>query len=115
MAGLSDLGNGQVVKAVTGTYQVLQSDSILICTPNAASTVVTLPAAAACTGQLFLLVQVKTSSDQILVKSAGGTIDGTAAATGLVIAPVSVSGAMMVVSDGTNWFIVGSDGNTAAH
>lgn len=115
MAGLSDLNQGINVKAVTGTYTVLASDSILVLTPNAASTVVTLPAAASVTGQIFVLNQVKVASDQILVKSTAGTLDATAAATGVVIGAVNTSASMTVFSDGTNYRLLAYDGAVGAH
>lgn len=89
----------------TGAYAVAAGDDVVFVNPNAGAFDVTLPNANVVTGRRVQIKRITTSANIVTVKSAGGTIDNVAAATGIVLGGGTLN-AITVVSDGTNWWIV---------
>ena len=89
----------------SGAYAVAATDDVIFVNPTAGAFDVTLPNANVVTGRRVQIKRIVTSANTVTVKSAGGTIDNVAAATGIVLAGGSLN-AITVVSDGTNWWIV---------
>jgi len=73
--------------------------------PTAGAFDVTLPNANVVTGRRIQVKRTTTSANAVTVKSAGGTIDNVAGATGITLAGGSLS-SLTVASDGTNWWII---------
>jgi hypothetical protein len=88
-----------------GAYVVAATDDVVLVNPNAGAFDVTLPNANVVTGRRVTVKRITTSANVVTVKSAGGTIDNVAAATGIALAGGSLN-AITVVSDGANWWIV---------
>ncbi len=88
-----------------GAYAVAATDDVVLVNTNAGSFDVTLPNANVVTGRRVTVKRITTSANVVTVKSAGGTIDGVAAGTGIALAGGSLN-AITVVSDGTNWWII---------
>lgn len=88
-----------------GAYAVAATDDVVFVNPNAGAFDVTLPNANVLTGRRIQVKRITTSANIVTVKSAGGTIDNVAAATGIVLGGGTLN-AITVVSDGTNWWIV---------
>jgi hypothetical protein len=65
----------------------------------------TLPDASTIPGAQFTVKRINAGGNAVTVKSAGGTIDGVAAATGIALTVQWQS--RTYESNGTNWFIVG--------
>jgi hypothetical protein len=89
----------------TGAYAVAATDDVIFVNPTGGSFDVTLPNANVVTGRRVQVKRIVTSANVVTVKSAGGTIDGVAAGTGIALAGGSLN-AITVVSDGTNWWII---------
>lgn len=91
--------------ATAADYVVLQTDWLIAVTSTAAARIVTLPSAATSgAGKQFVVKDESgaAGTNNITVKSASGTLDGVAAATGVAIA--TNYGVSRWYSDGTNWF-----------
>lgn len=104
-------GEGALQFLVTGvtttTYTVGATDVFISCS-NTAARVVTLPDAGS-VGSEGRVVGIKdtaltAATATLTVKSAGGTLDGTAAATGVTI--TNTGGCLVFIGDGTNWKII---------
>jgi len=96
-----------IVTTAASPYVVGVSTTTVFANPGGAQTV-QLPAANAVgvvPGRDYTVKRVNTSVNVVTVTSAGGTIDGTAAATGVALAAGSYD-SITVQSDGTNWWIV---------
>jgi hypothetical protein len=107
MSGLDDpnytIGNGGAV--ITAAYTATATDSVLEWSATGAAFVLTLPAAsAALAGRVYYFVQTTSSANQVTVKTAGGTINGVAAGTG-VAQTASKIGTSQAWCDGTNWYM----------
>lgn len=90
---------------LTAAYTVTANDSVLQWNATGAAFNVTLPAAsAAYAGKVYVLVQTTSTTNQVTVKTAGGTINGTAGGTG-VAQTASKIGMGLAFCDGTNWFM----------
>lgn len=89
----------------SGAYAVAATDDVVFVNSSGGAFDVTLPNANVVTGRRVQIKRINTSANIVTVKSAGGTIDNVAAATGIVLAGGSLT-AITVVSDGTNWWIV---------
>lgn len=92
--------------ATATDYTVLTSDFFIGVTSTASARVVTLPAASTYpgAGRVFIVKDESgaAGTNNITVKSASGTLDGVAAATGV---PITTNyGSSRWMSDGTNWF-----------
>lgn len=107
MSGLDDYAY-TTTTVTTTPYTVTAADYMVIVNINGAS-VVNLPqATSANTGRLYVIKQVASASAAVTVKTTTSTIDGTAGATGVLVKAANANGAMQVLSDGTNWQIVGA-------
>ena len=87
-------------------YVMAASTTIVLANPGNPQTI-QLPAANAVgvvIGRDYTVKRINTSVNVVTVTSAGGTIDGVAAATGISLAAGSYD-SITVVSDGTNWWI----------
>jgi len=106
MSGLDN--NSYTVSLVTTTpYTVTNNDYVVSVNINGAS-VVNLPQASTVpTGRMWIVKQVASASAAVTVKSTTSTIDGTAGATGVLVKASNATGALQLISDGTNWQIVG--------
>lgn len=88
-------------------YVVATGTTTVFAAPVGAQTI-QLPAANAVgvvPGRDYIVKRVNTSANVVTVTSAGGTIDGIAAATGIPLAAGTYD-SITVQSDGTNWWIV---------
>lgn len=105
MSGLDDTSYTTVTVTAT-PYTVTDSDYMVIVSVDAAS-VVNLPqATAANKGRVYVIKQVASTSAAVTVKSTTSKIDGTAGATGVAVKASNASGAIHVLSDGTDWQII---------
>lgn len=94
-----------VVTTSASPYVMAAATTAVFADPAAAQTV-RLPAATGVVpGRLYSVKRINTSANVVTVTSAGGTIDGVAAATGIPLAGGSLA-SISVLSDGTNWWIV---------
>lgn len=90
---------------LTANYTVTLNDTILEYSTTGGVFNITFPAAsAALAGKVWLLIQTTSSANAMTAKTAGGTINGTAGATG-VAQTISKIGIGIVVCDGTNYFM----------
>lgn len=101
MSGFDDINFTAV--SVTAAYTVLATDYTIFYDPTAGYAI-TLPAAsAALKGRNYVLVQTVSNAGQMTLKTAGGTINGVAAGTGIAITASKI-GVVNAWCDGTNWF-----------
>lgn len=106
MSGLDDYAFSTVTVTAT-PYTVTASDYMVIVNINGAS-VVNLPQATANNlGRLYVIKQVVSAGAAVTVKTTTSTIDGTAGATGVLVKASNANGALQILSDGTNYQIVG--------
>jgi hypothetical protein len=90
---------------LTAAYSMTANDSVLEWSATGGAFAVTLLAAsAALAGRVVILVQTTSSTNQVTVKTAGGTINGAAAGTG-VAQTASKIGISLAVCDGTAWYM----------
>lgn len=88
---------------LTAAYTVTANDDVIFYDPTNAY-VITLPAAsAALKGRPYTFVQTVSNAGQMTLKTAGGTINGTAGGTGIAVTASKV-GKFDVYCDGTNWW-----------
>jgi hypothetical protein len=104
-------GTAPLVPAVATTaaspYVVAATTTTVFANPAAAQTI-QIPAANAAgvvAGRPYTVKRVNTTANVVTVTSAGGTIDGVAAGTGIALAGGTYD-SITVQSDGTNWWIV---------
>jgi parallel beta-helix repeat protein len=90
--------------ATAADYTVLFTDDVIGVTSTASARVVTLPAASAVPGRVFVVKDESggANTHNITVKATSGTLDGVAAATGVAI--TANYGVARWYSNGTNWF-----------
>lgn len=93
-----------LVTRTTATSLGLASAGVNPCDATTAAFTITLPNANVQTGISYTIKKVDSSANAVTVASSGGTIDG--AATYSLAAQYKY---VRVVSNGTNWFIVGSN------
>lgn len=102
MSGTDDI-NYTTTATLTAAYTVTAQDYVVFYDPTNAY-VITLPAAsAALKGRNYVFVQVVSNAGQATLKTAGGTINGTAGGTGIAITASKI-GQFDVFCDGTNWW-----------
>jgi hypothetical protein len=102
MSGFDDT-NLTTTSTITATYTVSANDYVIFYDPTNAY-VITLPAASALLkGRNYTFVQVVSNAGQMTLKTAGGTLNGVAAGTGIAIT-ASKLGQFDVFCDGTNWW-----------
>lgn len=90
----------------TTAYPIVDTDDTIWADATAGAFDVTLPAASATrAGQTHTVKRMNGGGNAVTVKSAGGTIDGVAAATGIALS--AQFQARTYRCDGTNWNIVG--------
>lgn len=95
---------GLDVKSKDLDYPIVAGDAVIVSTAIA-DQIITLPAASAANkGKQYTVKKSLNNSAKVTVKSAGGTIDGVAAATG-ISGSVYLQG-WVFQSDGTNWWII---------
>lgn len=92
------------VVTVTAAYTANANDYHIIADGTGGSFAVTLPAASAALVGREFVVWSKTTSGTITVKTAGGTINGAAAGTGVALTATTIGGAR-AICDGTNWLL----------
>jgi hypothetical protein len=102
VSGYDDL-NFTTTANLTAAYTVSANDYVVFYDPTNAY-VITLPAAsAALKGREYVFVQTVSNAGQMTLKSAGGTVNGAAAGTGVAVT-ASKLGAFRMFCDGTNWW-----------
>jgi hypothetical protein len=102
MSGNDDI-NYTITAKLTAAYTVLATDYVIIYDPTNAY-VITLPAAsAALAGRQYVFIQAVSNAGQATIKTAGGTINGTAGGTGIAVTASKI-GKFDVYCDGTNWW-----------
>lgn len=105
MSGFDDV-NFTTVTAVA-SYTVLSTDYIIFADATAGAQNITLPAAStALKGRTYVVAQSSSTANANTIKTAGGTINGAAAGTGVALT-ASKYGVVTCVCDGTNWFAGG--------
>lgn len=112
MSGFDDINmtvnggtSGTPGAVLVANYTVTLNDTILEWSATGGAFAVTLPAASAnLAGKVYVLVQTTSSANLVTVKTAGGTINGVAAGTG-VAQTASKIGMGLAFCDGTNWFM----------
>lgn len=106
IAGTAPLVPG-VATTSASPYVVATGTTTVFANPGGAQTI-QLPSASAAgvvAGRPYTVKRINTSANVVTVTSAGGTIDGVAAATGVALAAGTYD-SITVQSDGTNWWIV---------
>jgi hypothetical protein len=101
-SGTTNIGGGLMVKQVTklADYPATVADNTILCDPTAGGTfTVTLPSAVGIAGQMFTVKHIGTANN-VIVSTAGGTIDGDASTT------LVAKNSLTVISDGANYFII---------
>lgn len=93
------------VTTQVGAYAVASTIEVVLANPSGGAFDVTLPNANLVIGRQITVKRSNTSANVVTVKSAGGTIDGVAAATGIPLAGGGYA-SITVVSDGANWWII---------
>jgi hypothetical protein len=93
------------VTTQSGAYAVAADIEVVLANPSGGAFDVTLPNANLVIGRQITVKRNNTSVNVVTVKSAGGTIDGVAAATGIALAGGGYA-SITVVSDGANWWII---------
>jgi hypothetical protein len=88
----------------SGAYAVAANIEVVLANPSGGAFDVTLPNANLVIGRQITVKRNNTSANVVTVKSAGGTIDGVAAATGIALAGGTYA-SITVVSDGANWWV----------
>lgn len=102
MSGFDDV-NFTITPTLTAAYTITANDYIIKYDPTNAY-VITLPAASsALTGRNYVFLQVVSNAGQMTLKSAGGTVNGAAAGTGIAVT-ASKLGQFDMYCDGTNWW-----------
>lgn len=102
MSGQDDI-NFTTTATLTAAYTVTAQDYVILFDPTNAYSI-TLPAAsAALKGRNYVFIQVVSNAGQATLKTAGGTINGTAGGTGIAITASKI-GQFDVYCDGTNWW-----------
>lgn len=102
MSGFDDL-NFTTTAVLTAAYTITANDYVIFYDPTNAY-VITLPAAsAALKGRNYIFVQTVSNAGQMTLKTAGGTINGTAGGTGIAVTASKI-GQFDVYCDGTNWW-----------
>ena len=88
----------------SGAYAVAANIEVVLANPSGGAFDVTLPNANLVIGRQITVKRSNTSVNVVTVKSAGGNIDGVAAATGIALAGGTYA-SITVVSDGANWWV----------
>lgn len=89
---------------VTAAYSATANDYHIIADTTGGSFAVTLPAASSLLAGREYVVWAKVASNTVTVKSAGGTVNGVAAGTGVAMTAATIGG-VRAISDGTNWLL----------
>lgn len=93
-------------RSVTTAYSVTDADYLILADATGGAFDVTLPSAVGRDGRKFVVKRTSSAANTVTVKSAAGTLDGVAAATGIPLDAQFKTRAFQ--SDGTNWHIVGA-------
>ena len=107
-SGTSSAGEPIVsVYTASTSYLASTSDCVILC--SASGITITLPAASENAGKIYYVKNIAASGSQIL-KTSGGQISGTSGTSGITVAAtLNSSGSnLIVVSDGTNWHLLGT-------
>jgi len=91
----------------TGAYTVTDDDHTVLADATGGAFDVTLPSAVGRRGREFFVKRIS-ATNTVTVKSSGGTLDGTAAATGIALDAQNKGRTFR--SDGTNWQIASGIG-----
>ena len=89
-------------KAISAAYTASKSDHCLLVSTASGGVTITLPAASAAPYKVFIIKKTTTDSNTVTISTGGGTIDGSAS-----VAFTTSRGMRTVVSDGSNYAIVG--------
>ena len=101
MSGFDDV-NFTTTPTLTAAYTVTDNDYVIFYDPTNAY-VITLPAGSASRkGRQYTFIQTVSNAGQMTLKTAGGTINGTAGGTGIAVTASKI-GQFDVFCDGTNW------------
>jgi hypothetical protein len=101
-------GSSYVLVTTSATPYVMAAATTTVLAAPVGAQTVQLPAAngaGVTAGSPYTVKRVNTTVNVVTVTSAGGTIDGVAAATGIALAGGTFD-SITVQSDGTNWWIV---------
>lgn len=102
MSGADNI-NETTTAILTAAYTVTANDFVIFYDPTNAYAI-TLPAAgSALKGRQYTFVQTVSNAGQMTLKTGGGTINGTAAGTGIAVTASKI-GKFDVFCDGTNWW-----------
>lgn len=110
--GVTELtGRALARRAVSANYTVALTDESLFVTAGAGGVTITLPTATGgptIAGRVLTVKKVDSGAGAVHIISAGGTIDGAAAGTGISLANQYT--VVRLQSDGTNWQILSKMG-----
>ena len=86
------------VNSISANYSLTTTDKVVIAT---SAITASLPSAVGIKGRVYTIKNA--SSGSVTVNSSGGNIDGSASVS------IAASKYIEVISDGTNWYIIGSN------
>jgi hypothetical protein len=92
------------IRTETTNYTAVTADETILVNAAGGNVVITLPNATSIKGKKYNVKKIDVTGNTVQVISAGGTVDGNAAATG-VSGTLSWQG-WVFQSDGTNWYII---------
>lgn len=104
---VSSSGTVKALTSVTANYTVNINDEIVLASASTAALTVTLPHAAMATGQVFAIKKTDSTANAVTVEASSGNVDGAAS-----VAMTTQNEAIHVVSDGTNYWVVGQAATT---
>jgi len=105
--GVGMTGDVTNIGGTTTVYTMLATDMIVLVPQHNATQTIMIPTALATAGNIFHVLSELGATTAVVVDVAGGTIGGQAAGTGVTLMD---DGAITVVSDGTNWHVIGRRG-----
>ncbi|OXA89543.1 hypothetical protein B0A66_14085, partial [Flavobacterium hercynium] len=89
------------ISTKTSNYTALATDETLLVNATGGNVTITLPSASSSLGKKYAIKKIDNSTNNVVITTAGGTIDTQASITGSVWLQRWV-----IQSDGTNWYII---------
>jgi len=106
--GVGMTGDVTSLAASFTVHTMLATDLIVIAPTSMANTAtIMIPTALATAGNIFHVLSETGATTAVVLDVAGGTIGGQSAGTGVTLMD---DGAITIVSDGTNWHVIGRRG-----
>jgi len=86
----------------TSDYTVTATDCVILVDASTGDKTITLPSASGITGRIYTVKKVDTSTNKVVVQPSSGNIEG-----GSSIELTNFGDSITVISDGSNWWIIG--------